>query len=187
MIYLARRDISQPMENSENLILLGTATRPHGIKGAFVFNLENKDNSVLQKGVTFFAKPLNGSSIAKPGKELTVKSISFGNKVFAYLEGVDNRNVTEEMLPFEIYVDRSTLPETEEDEFYMADIIGLDVFDIEKDQVVGKVVKYFDNGAHIVLNTKVNGKHVDIPFVDQFVKLVNLEENRVECLIPRLM
>lgn len=176
------------MKNIENLILLGTATRPHGIKGAFVFNLENKENSVLQKGTTFFAKPLNGSSIDKAGKELTVKSISFGNKVFAYLDGVDNRNITEEMLPFEIYIDRNELPEIEdEDEFYMADIIGLDVYDIENEKVVGKIIKYFDNGAHIVLNTKVNGKHVDIPFVDQFVKLVNLEENRVECLIPRLM
>ncbi|MFG1484094.1 ribosome maturation factor RimM [Halobacteriovorax sp. GFR7] len=175
-------------KNLENMVLLGTATRPHGIKGAFVFNLENKVNSVLGNGSTFMAMPLSGSKISKDGEEKEIKTISFGNKVIAYLSGVDNRNITEEMLPFEIYVSRDIFPDIEdEDEFYMSDIVGLDVYDLEKEDIVGKVVKYFDNGAHIVLVTKVNGKHVDIPFVDHFVKLVNLEENRVECYIPHLM
>ncbi len=175
------------MKKLENMVLLGTATRPHGIKGGFAFNLENKEDSVLANKSTFLAIPLQGSSIAKDGQDLKIKSISFGNKVIVYLEGVDDRNITESMLPFEIYVDRSIFPEPDEDEFYMTDIVGLDVYDLETEKVVGKVVKYFDNSAHIVLVTKVNGKSVDIPFVDQFVKLVNLEENRVECYIPHLM
>lgn len=176
------------MENKLNdMVLLGTSTRPHGIKGGFAFNLENKQDSVLHNKSKFLAMPLSGSSIPKDGKEFVIKSISFGNKVIVYIDGVDDRNVTESMLPFEIYVGRDEFPEVDEDEFYLSDIVGLDVYDIESDKIVGKVVKYFDNGAHIVLMTKVNGKSVDIPFVDHFVKEVNLEENRVECIIPQLM
>ena len=117
------------------------------------------------------------------GSTLTIKR----NKIIVYLEGVEDRNVTESILPFEIYVGRDEFPDADEDEFYLADIVGMDVFDIATEDIVGKVVQYFDNGAHIVLVTKVNGSSVDIPFVDHFVKEVNIEKNRVECIIPVMM
>ena len=37
------------MKNEKKLILLGMCNSPHGIKGAFSFILENRDNSALKR------------------------------------------------------------------------------------------------------------------------------------------
>lgn len=77
-----------------------------------------------------------------------------------------------------IYVDKETLDELEEDNFYFDDLIGLIAYtdNLEK---IGEVTDILDvpQGAILIIN---NGKkEVLVPFVDEFIKEVLLDENKI--------
>ena len=96
----------------KDLVELGSATKPHGIKGGFQFNLFNTVESVLKKNEVISIFPKSpASTIAKEGLEIKIENIHFGNKVICYLEDITDRNIVEEMLPFTIYYPREKFPE----------------------------------------------------------------------------
>ncbi len=178
---------------SKNLIQLGVCHKPHGIKGGFTFILENTIDSVLKKGVKIMLFPKDTrSSISEEGEEFVVETISFGNKVIAYLKGHDkaqiDRNLVEQMIPFIIKIDRSALPETDEGEYYLSDLVGLEVRNASTNEVIGMIKRTFDNGAQTVLGIKLSsGKMIDVPFVENFVLEVDIESGYISINPPRLV
>ena len=175
------------MENNKksNLIEMGICTKPHGIRGAFSFVLSNQEDSCLKKGsiVTLFPKG-SGSSIPSEGQDFTISKIQFGNKTIAFLKDIDNRNVTEAMIPFTIMIDRSSFPELDESEFYLNDLIGLKVTNHETGEDIGFVRDFYDNTVQIILVIKGNGRKIEVPFLDHFVPELDLEAGTMSVIVP---
>lgn len=170
--------------SKENLIQLGIANKPHGIKGGFLFKLENSTDSVLTKNSKITLIPMNtASSISKEGEEFEIANIHFGNKTICYLKDINDRNVVEAMLPFSIHYPRSLFPETEDDEFYVNDLIGLKVLDTKGNEV-GKVESQYDNGVQTVLKLKVNNQFIELPFVENFFPEVDMEKGTITYIAP---
>ncbi len=169
----------------DRLIQVGICTQPHGIRGDFEFKLSSPDDSILDKNFQITLLPLNEKSkIPATGVVHKIKNIRFGNKIIVTLLGVDNRNVVEEMIPFKIMVDRDDFPETEEDEYYVADLLNLKVLDSSNDSELGVVKDFYDNGQQVVLVLKLKNELVDLIFIDQFVPVVNIEEGFIKVNLP---
>jgi 16S rRNA processing protein RimM len=165
------------------LVELGTCTKPHGIKGGFLFNLDGPE-SILKNGKTITIKPLKSSSIVKPeGEEFKIQSIAFGNKIICYLIGIDDRNVVEAMIPFQILYPRAKFPQLETDEYYINDLIGLAVFDTDGNEV-GVIESHYDNGAQLVIKVKTEAEVLEVPFVEVFFPEVDIRNKRVTMLMP---
>ena len=163
----------------KELIELGTATRPHGIKGGFLFKLINSQDSILKKGSVITIYPLNDSSdISKDGKDIKIEAIHFGNKTICYLNGVKDRNIVEAMLPFSVHYPRSEFPELKSGEWYLDDLVGLNVFNLDGVEI-GKVDSFYDNGAQSVLCLKLKGQKLELPFIDAFFPYVDIEKNKI--------
>lgn len=173
------------MEKNE-LVEMGFCSKPHGIKGGFTFVLGNLDDSCLEKGVKLTLFPSNPSSSLSPdGEVFTVKSISFGNKVITYLDEVTDRNKVESIIPFTIKVSRDLFSEADEDEFYLVDLIDLEVKHFETGEVIGKIKDFYDNTAQTVLVIKAPGKEViELPLIEQFFPEINIEEGYVSINPP---
>ncbi len=123
---------------------IGHCTSPHGIKGEFSFVLYNPEDSILDNGSTITLTPRGaGSSVPQDGKEFAIKKISFGNKTIVSLEGIDNRNIVEEMIPFDVHVSREDFPETEDDEYYINDLLGLEVYHYYTKNLIGRVMDFY--------------------------------------------
>jgi len=166
-----------------NLVELGVSTKPHGIKGAFLFKLINND-SVLSNGSVITIFPENdASSVEAGGKQITIDTIHFGNKTICYLENIRDRNLVEQMLPFKIFLPRDQFPKPEADEFYVSDLLGLKVLDIDG-YPLGSVDSYFDNGAQVVLRIKLEGEIIELPFVENFFPHVNIESGFITMIAP---
>ena len=172
------------MKKSDN-IHIGHCTTPHGIKGEFSFVLYNQNDSVLNDGAIVSLTPRSASSsIPQDGKEFKIRKISFGNKTIVTLEGVGDRNVVEAMVPFDIYFARENFPETDEDEYYLNDLLGLEVFDFVTKKSIGRVIDFYENGAQVVLKIKTEKDILEILFIEQYVPEVDLENGRMEVIIP---
>lgn len=168
----------------ENLIELGTSYKPHGIKGGFLFKLHNSMDSVLSNGIELTIFPAtNASSVSKGGQVIQVDSIHFGNKTVCYFKGIRDRNIVEDMLPFEIYLPRDQFPEPDEDEIYINDLIGIKVFDIDGYEI-GVVESFFDNGAQVVLKVKLEKEKIELPFVETFFPDVDMKKRRLTMILP---
>ena len=171
----------------DKLIELGSCRKPHGVKGAFSFNLINQTNSSLKKGSRIVLRPLNeSSSVTKDGEEFVIQSIGFGNKTIVTLKEVNDRNKVEEMLPFSIHIYRCDLPELEEDNYYLSDLIGLKVCD-ETLQYIGDVLEMSTNGIQDILRVKTKTEIIDILLIENFVKEINWEEGVITVILPELI
>ena len=172
------------MTKSTN-IHIGHCTSPHGIKGEFSFVLYNFDDSVLEDGMTLTLTPRSPeSSVPQDGKEFKIKNIRIGNKAIATLEGVSDRNTVEAMIPFDIYLAREAFPETEDVEYFVNDLLGLEVYHYFTKNLLGRVMDFYENGAQIVLRIKTDKEIIEVLFLNQYVPMVDIEGGRLEIIPP---
>jgi 16S rRNA processing protein RimM len=173
------------MSAKDNFIEMGFCTKPHGIKGEFQFHLYNPESSSLKKGSVLKLTPSdNLSSIRSDGEEFKVKKIQFGNKIICALENVDNRNLVESMIPFTFFISRDQFVETDDDEIFLSDLIGLTVIDDSREDI-GVVENYYDNGAQSVLVIKMNNSEVvELPFVEAFFPELDIDNKKIVMINP---
>ncbi len=171
----------------DKLIELGNCKKPHGVKGAFSFFLINQKDSSLKKGSFVTLIPLNSASSIDPnGQEFEISSIGHGNKTIVTLKGVDNRNLVEAMIPFSIHIKRSELPELDDDNYYLSDLIGLKAID-EDGKSIGTVIEMGTNGVQEILRIKGESGVLEILLVDHFVKEINWDEGTIIVVVPELV
>ncbi|SKA04149.1 16S rRNA processing protein RimM [Consotaella salsifontis] len=109
------------------------------------------------------------------GRRFTVLSArTQKNVVVVRLAEVTSREGAEELRGRELFVDRSVLPEEDEDEFYEADLVGLSARTVAGEEV-GTVVAIHDFGAGTILEIAGEGRaSVMIPFSEAAVPAVDL-------------
>lgn len=105
------------------------------------------------------------------------------NMVILKIAGMDDRNAAEDAKGREIFITEDDLPELEEGEFYIRDLIGMAV--IEGDTVLGKVKDVIQNTAQDVFEVeRENGKQLLIPRVDEFVLDIDLDTREIKVSLP---
>lgn len=101
-----------------------------------------------------------------------------GKAIVAQLEGVTDRDQAEAMKGLEIGIDKSQLPKTGKDQFYWADLIGLEVL-LEDERSLGKIEKMMATGANDVMVVEGDRQRL-IPFVTgHSVLKVDLESEQI--------
>jgi 16S rRNA processing protein RimM len=100
-----------------------------------------------------------------------------GDHLVAHLAGCEDREQAERLKKWEIAVPRSWLPALAENEFYWADLVGLDVVNAQGEKL-GVVSGLFSNGVQDVLRvadgTPGAARERLIPYVAQYVQGVDL-------------
>ena len=125
--------------------------------------------------------PLKDAS-GKTTFDLKIVGLSKGLPV-ARIKGISDRNAAEALKGTELYVPRSRLPETEEEEeYYHADLIGLPVF-FQDGEKFGTILRLHDFGAGDMLEIVPDGKGakaaVLVPFTVEIVPEVDIAGGRV--------
>ena len=174
--------MSKLMHNNIENVQLGHISGVHGIKGGVVFTLFNSQESVLEKGHKVLLKYKESLE-----QEYLIKDISFGNKVIVYLEGINDRNKAEKLIGHTIYFPRNEFPEIEDSKYYLADLVGIEIFDHKSKNRLGKVLGFFENRGQVVLVMVINGEKMELPFTENFFPLIDLEEKRIEINFPEFI
>ncbi|WP_315926247.1 ribosome maturation factor RimM [Mesorhizobium sp. SP-1A] len=154
------------MPKPENPIQMAVVGAAHGIKGEL-------------RVKTFTGDPLAlgdyGPLYARDGRAFEIADIRpAGTVVVVRFKGVNDRSAAEALNGTELFVDRSALPDEEEDEFYHADLVGLAVQDATG-AVIGKVSAVQNFGGGDILDLMLGGrKGVLIPFSKAAVPEVSI-------------
>ena len=117
-----------------------------------------------------------GALLTDAGRALTVAGLRSGRpgEIIVQFEGVRDRDAAEALRGRQLSVAREALPPPDEDEFYLADLIGLAVEDTASVSV-GRIRALHNFGAGDVMEVETpSGTTEFIPFNDAVVRKVEL-------------
>lgn len=152
-------------------ILVAKILTTHGIKG----NLKIKSFSDNEKR---FQK---GSKLLLDGQEVVVeRSFTQKGNLIIKLEGYDDINEVTKFIGHELMIDEKDFMELKEDEFFVFDLIGLEVF--EKDEKKGLVkdviTGVYPNDIYVVESP--NKKEVWLPALKNVIKKIDIKNKKIE-------
>jgi len=111
------------------------------------------------------------------------RSSKEGEAVIAF-EGVNDRSSAEALKGTQLFVDRAALPEPDEDEFYHADLIGLEARDSEG-RVLGKVAAIHNFCASDVIElVRSDGDQVHLAFTRETVPHIHIKDGYIIVAVP---
>jgi 16S rRNA processing protein RimM len=150
---------------------------PHGVRGAVKLWTFTEDPLAVKR---------YGPLATKDGArwfEVTHAREAKGHLV-ATLKGIATREEAERLNGIELYIAREKLPETETDEYYHADLIGLAAVDAA-DQPIGRVIAIHNFGAGDIIEiAPPHGATMLLPFTHAVVPTVDLAKRRVVIELP---
>jgi 16S rRNA processing protein RimM len=161
----------------DDLIQVGHVTGAYGLRGGIRITPYSADADALLSVKTWW---LDKPSL-RPVQVRSAKQHS--GDVTATLVDVTERDVAEALKGATVQVSRADFPQLPEDEYYWTDLIGLDVVNLQG-EVLGTVADMMSNGPQSILRI-VRAADADapeakaeerlVPFVEQFVKTVDLK------------
>lgn len=157
----------------EDFFRIGVITSTHGLKGEVkVFPTTDDVNRF---------KKLKKCILRTPKGDIEVEKNSckfFKNMVILSFKEFQDINEIEKYKNCELYVRREDAMPLEKDEFYIADVIGMEVY--EEDKKLGELEDVLQTGANDVFSVRMlDGKELLIPVIKQCVLDIDYEARRV--------
>lgn len=154
--------------SNQNLINVGKISGVFGLKGWLkVFSYTEPRDNILSYKHWLLKKGGQTKSIKVIGGQIQ------GKAVVAQVDGVADRDQAQDLMGWEVYISHGQLPPTAQGEYYWADLIGLDVENLEGIRL-GKVGSLLQTGANDILVVKGDRERA-LPFLQgQTVKSIDL-------------
>lgn len=161
-----------PDERPSRRVCVGVVTGPQGVQGA----VRIKSFTEVPEGIAGYG-PLEDET-GRRQFDLHLCGVAKG-VVIARLPGVGDRDEAEALRGLRLYLPRSALPQPEAEEFYHADLIGLEAV-LGDGTRVGHVRAIYDFGAGDTLELeRDSGPPVLVPFTRAVVPVVAPAEGRL--------
>ena len=148
----------------ENLVNIGTIVGTHHLTGSVKVSSIFQDTNLIIGEKVLLEK-------GDERKILLVKNVKILN---------NKKIIIDFSEIFQIKIRRDLLPEKNENEFYLKDLLGVAVF--EKNEKIGEIIDVMETAAHniLIVEDTVNKNEIMIPQVDEFVKKIDFENNRID-------
>ncbi len=165
------------MAATEERVLLGDIGAAQGLKGEVrIRSFTEEPGDIASYG------PLEDEQ----GRIVAIESLRATPKaLIARIEGVTTREGAEALTGTKLYVPRSRLPEREEEEWYHAELIGLEALGRDG-AAIGRLVAIHNFGAGDLLEIGLvsGGPTVLVPFTRETVPEIDVEGGRLTLVPP---
>lgn len=158
----------------EQLLQVGVITQTHGVHGEVkVYPTTDDPERFLDLEYVFL-------DTGREKLKLTIQSVKFFKQfVILKFKGINNINDIEKYKRCALLVDRENAVDLEEDEYFIADMIGMNVY-TEEEELFGTLKDVIETGANdvYIINSKKHGE-VLIPAIKECILDVNVKEGRM--------
>ncbi len=167
------------MAADEKLICVGVISGVHGVKGAIVVKpFTGHPDDVAAYGPVFIRSGSQSLTLRITGRKKAGLIVN--------VDGINDRTSAGHLKGEKLYVARDKLPEAEDESWYITDLAGLDVEDIDGRRI-GEVVTVQNYGAGDLLEVRPPGKGGAtsfLPFTKAVIISVDLQERRIVAAPP---
>jgi 16S rRNA processing protein RimM len=120
--------------------------------------------------------------------ELIIEEVKYSkNNVLLKFENIKDINEAEKLRNLVLKIPRSMAKKLEEDTYFIADLIGLEVYSVDK-QYLGKVEDIYNlksNDVYVIKNAE--GKQTLIPALKEYVIKIDLENSVIIVKVPKVL
>ena len=159
----------------EDLLRIGVVTTTHGIKGEVKVFPTTDDAARFQtlKNVVL--------DTGRKKLDLEIQSVRFFKQfVIVKFKGIDNINDIEMYKGRDLWIPREEAQELGEDEYYVADLIGMDVL-LENGEKFGVLRDVMETGANDVYEVEMaDGRSLLLPAIKQCILNVDVENGMMQ-------
>lgn len=162
----------------DRLVPLGKITAAHGIQGEVKVTLFVDDAAFLREHKAMWIE-------GRPRREVKLSRVRLtANQAILGIEGIEDRTAAEQLRGRELSVPFSWLPPLEEDEYYVAEIVGLEVV-TESGESLGTVAEVLFTGANEVYIIRGGPRgEILLPAIASVVQQVDLAAKRITVIVP---
>jgi len=162
---------------TETWIHMGTLARPHGIKGEICIDW-HADSPLL------LSTPLWLQRGGETPRRLKMQAVrSHQGRPLALFEGVGDRTAAEALRGGKLLMRREDLPETDDDEVYLEDLLGCDVL-LPDGSRVGRLDHFeYPAGLEMWVIVTDDGREVLFPARPEFIAGFDMQGSSV-CINP---
>ena len=166
-----------PPNSDADLVVVGRIRRSHGVKGVVVVEpMTAGAEEVFTPGRQLIAGTVKGDAAA-PEKLLRIEMAEpFMGGYRVQFDAIADRNEADRWQNRYVLSTRENLPEPDEGEIYLHDLVGLTA-ETPGGDVVGNVVAYYELKHDVMVEVEGSGGAVMIPY--RFVLEVDLEGKRL--------
>jgi len=156
--------------NNKKFLECGKIINTHGVKGTVKAESWCDSPYILADLERVYTEE-NG----RPKEYKVMNASVFKQFVLLELEGVVGMDAAIAMKNKTIYANRDDI-ELEEGDFFIADLIGLSVIDIDSGEKYGEVTDVINTGSSDIYVIKTGNGEAMMPAVDEFVKEIDLDK-----------
>ncbi len=163
----------------KGLVCLARILKPFGKKGEVVVIPETPYFETLKRYKYFYIH-YKGEK-----RKLYVENVKMGGRRFIFkFKGIESIEKARAIQGYYLFVEREKLIEPEDKGYYIFDLEGLPVFD-EKGKEIGVLERVLKgkNYDYFLVNTK-NGKEIFLPGVKEYIKEIDLRNEKIVAKLP---
>lgn len=166
-----------PDESRDDLVVVGRIRRSHGVKGVVVVEPTTASaDEVFTVGRELIAGTVKGEA-ALPPRVLRIEMAEpFQGGYRVQFDGIAGRDEADRWRNRVVLAARADLPEPDENEIYLHDLVGLTV-EGPGGEVIGSVEAYYELRHDFMIEVKRSSDSVMIPY--RFVTEVDLDGKRI--------
>ncbi len=153
---------------------LGKIVRKHSFRGEVVIKLDTDEPHLYENMESVFV--LHGTNLIPFFIEKSL--LQKGNQLRTKFEGVDTEADADGIMKSGIYLPVTLLPKLTGDQFYYHEIIGFTLEDVNFGEV-GKIIGINEKTAQPLFEVDREGIDIFIPMIDNFIKKIDRENNKV--------
>lgn len=116
----------------------------------------------------------------KNDEELQIEEVKYQkNMVLVKFKGIETVENAEKLRNSFVEIDRADAIPLEEGQYFIADLLGLDVF-LDNGEKLGILEDIYNTGSSDIYVVKNElGKQFLLPYIDEVIKQINLEEGKI--------
>ena len=156
----------------EDFLKVGVITTTHGVRGEVkVYPTTDEPERFLELDHVLL-------DTGKEFRDLEIKNVRFfKNLVILKFKGIDNINDIEKYKGHDLWIPREEGQELDEDEYYIADLLGLHVI-LDDGTEFGTLKNVMETGANdvYIIDTNAHGE-VLVPAIKECIQDIDLEKN----------
>ncbi|MCF6279890.1 MAG: ribosome maturation factor RimM [Flavobacteriaceae bacterium] len=164
----------------EDCFYLGKIVRKHSFRGEIVIKLDTDEPQLYENMESVFV--LHGANLIPFFIEKSL--LQKGNQLRTKFEGVDTESDADGIMKSGVYLPLTLLPKLTGDQFYYHEIIGFTLEDVNFGEV-GKIIGINEKTAQPLFEVDREGIDIFIPMIDNFIKKIDRENNKVIVETPK--
>jgi 16S rRNA processing protein RimM len=163
------------MVREKDFLTIGRVVKPHGVKGKIKVDYFGEDPSRFPS----FREVFIEDNLGRLQAYEILEAVPQPPRIILRLKGIERREEVEPLVGKEILIERGSLPDLKEGEYYWFDILGM-VVETEKGKRIGRVKEIFPTGANDVYVVEGKRREIFLPATDEVIQSIDIKKGRMK-------